>query len=283
MNGLAFFTLLTLLASWIIAIALHLLEPNATLGTKLFTTSILYAVTMGWQPLVATWVVRRWVDPPGYLDLGLRSARPGFNLVAVCGAIGFVVAAMFVSVTFGSASPDLGSPLEPARPSTLVNATLLAFAFLGTIALVWVQAFGEEVGWRGYFLRRAMERFGSWPGLVLHGAIWGLWYAPMLLLTNSSPGGPAPLLRGLGVVTTCMLMGTLLGWLRLASRSLAPVMVANTTLTLGAGLPYLMNGIDAGSRASVFGPAGWVVLILAIAGLLTTRWREAVRLPQWGA
>lgn len=282
MMGLALFTLLTLLSSWIVAMTLHLLEPSGTVGTRLLTSALLYAVTMGWQPLIATWVIRSWVDPPGYIDIGLRSSERRFNVVAACGAIGLVAAAMFVSWALGGTSRTLASPLEPSGASSLANVALLLFSLWGTIVLVWVQAFGEEVGWRGYFLHRAMERFGSWPGLLIHGAVWGLWYAPVLLIASSAEGSD-PLHRVLGVVTTCVLMGTLLGWLRLVSRSLAPAVVANTTVTLGAGLPYLVNGIDAGSRSAVFGPAGWLILLVAIASLLMTPWRNAVQLPHWSA
>ncbi len=100
---------------------------------------------------------------------------------------------------------------------------MLSLAFLGTLALVVGQAFTEEIGWRGYFLPRAMERFGRWGGLVIHGAVWGLWYAPVLFF--SSHGQLAwfdSIARSLGFVLSCVLLGTLLGWLRLASRSVLP-------------------------------------------------------------
>ena len=155
----------------------------------------------------------------------------------------------------------------------------LLFAFFGTIALVWVQAFAEELGWRGYFLPRAMERFGHWPGLVLHGAVWGLWYAPVLLFATAGPLEFASFVRPLAFVVTCALLGTLYGWLRLASGSLAPVVVTNTTLTLAAGLPYVIHGVDPGLRSAAFGASGWLVLVVAIGALTLTRWRSVVRLP----
>src|SRR5262249_51642627 len=138
----------------------------------------------------------------------------------------------------------------------------------------------EEVGWRGYFLPRAMERFGKWRGLFLHGAVWGMWYAPAVFFAcigtldlAASTG------RCLSFVATCVLLGTLFGWLRLASRSVMPVVAANTTLTLAAGLPYVVHDVDAGVRAAAFGPAGWIVLGIAIGGLLLSRWRSDVQIP----
>src|SRR5690606_34523057 len=74
--GIALFIVLTFLGSWCMVAVLRLSGATvapAPLGTRLFTTSLLYALTMGWQPIVATWFVRQWVEPPDGLDLGLRS------------------------------------------------------------------------------------------------------------------------------------------------------------------------------------------------------------------
>lgn len=233
---------------------------------------------MGWQPFVATLLVRRWVDPPDELDLGLRPTRGVFSLIGGISAIAFVALAALVAFLVGAAR-GLATPETEALDADGLNALKLVFAFFGTIALVWVQAFAEELGWRGYFLPRAMERFGHWPGLLLHGAVWGLWYAPVLLFATEGPLEFASVLRPLAFVITCALLGTLYGWLRLASGSLAPVVVTNTTLTLAAGLPYVIHGVDPGLRSAAFGASGWLVLVVTIGALALTRWRSVVRLP----
>ncbi|HEU4537702.1 MAG TPA: CPBP family intramembrane glutamic endopeptidase, partial [Polyangiaceae bacterium] len=282
---------LSFLGSWFVAASLRVfgltVAPSAV-GTRLFTTSLLYAVTMGWQPLAAAWAVRRWVDPPDRLDLGLRPARWAFSVVGALAALGVAALATLVAwlaAALGLARP---SPLHGRAEAELASGVasvaelvLLPLAFLGTVFFVWAQAFVEEVGWRGYFLPRAMERLGKWRGLVLHGAVWGLWYAPVLFFASYGPLAPsASLGRGLGFVVTCALLGTLLGWLRLASQSLVPVVVSNATLTLAAGLPYVVHGVDAGLRSAAFGPPGWLVLLGAIGGLWLSRWRSAVRTPE---
>lgn len=279
--GLIAFLLLSFSLTWAVAASLRALGltgvPVESLGTRLFTTSLLYVFTMGWQPFVATLLVRRWIDPPDELDLGLRPTRSVFSLVGGLSAIAFVALAALVAFLVGVRGA--------ARPETEVldvnglNALKLLLAFFGTIALVWVQAFAEELGWRGYFLPRAMERFGHWPGLLLHGAVWGLWYAPVLLFATEGPLEFGSVLRPLAFVITCALLGTLYGWLRLASGSLAPVVVTNTTLTLATGLPYVIHGVDPGLRSAAFGASGWLVLVVTISGLALTRWRSVVRLP----
>lgn len=278
--GVALFIALSFLGSWFVAATVRVFDLSvgeASVGSRLFLSTLLYALIMGWQPIVATWVVRRWVDPPDRLDLGLRPGRPVFSVVGGLGAIALAAAAMVVAsllVTLGL----LSRGAEVNEPLPGLGAIILAFA--ATLPLIWVQAFAEEVGWRGYFLPRAMERFGRWEGLVLHGAVWGLWYAPVLFFTSygrlDSVGAVG---RSLGFVVTCVLLGTLFGWLRLVAKSLVPVVLANTTLTLAAGLPYVLNGVDAGLRSAAFGPPGWIVLVLVISALLLSKWKHAVQVP----
>lgn len=289
--GLALFVVLSFLGSWFVAAALRVfgltVAPSA-FGTRLFTTSLLYALTMGFQPLAAAWVVRRWVDPPDQLDLGLRPTRLVFSVFGALAALAlaaFATLVAWLAVVAGIAAPSaLHGSAEAELSSGVASVSelfVLLFAFAGTVLLVWAQAFAEEVAWRGYFLPRAMERLGGWRGLALHGVVWGLWYAPVLFFASYGPLAPsASLGRGLGFVVTCALLGTLLGWLRLASQSLLPTVVSNATLTLAAGLPYVVHGVDAGLRSAAFGPAGWLVLLAAIGGLLLSKWRAVVRAPE---
>lgn len=288
--GLAMFIVLSCLGSWLVAATvrgLGLSVSPSPLGTRLFTTTLLYALMMGWQPIAAMWIVRRWIDPITSVDFGLRSTRSVFTMVGVFAAASFALLAPFVAwlataIGVASASPLNGAAeeeLSAAHPSG-ARALALVLAFLGTVAIVWLQAFVEEVAWRGYFLTRAMQRLGQWRGLFGHGVVWGIWYAPVVFLTSYGLVDPSRSLgRAIGVVVTCMLLGTLLGWLRLASRSVLPAVMANSTLTLAAGLPYVLEGVDTGLRSAAFGPAGWLVLMLAIACLLRTSLTSAIRTP----
>lgn len=70
--GIVLFITLSFLGSWLVATTLRFAGAAVApepLGPRLFTTSLLYRLTMGWPPIVATWFVRRWVDLPCHLDL----------------------------------------------------------------------------------------------------------------------------------------------------------------------------------------------------------------------
>ncbi|HEX7663793.1 MAG TPA: CPBP family intramembrane glutamic endopeptidase, partial [Polyangiaceae bacterium] len=164
-----------------------------------------------------------------------------------------------------------------AAPTSLGTGLWRIVAVVLTYVVIYVQCLVEETAWRGYFLVRAMELLGPWKGLALHGIVWGLWYAPILMFVNGNLH--AQPLRGAGFVVTCMLLGFVLGWLRLASRSIAPAVIANLILTLGAGLPIVLSGEDPGSQSAVFFPIGWIPLALIALVIGTTSARRAVVTP----
>jgi len=288
--GVVVFLALSFLGSWFVAAAFRVFELSvhpAPLGTRLFTTCLLYSATMGWQPLVAAWIVRRWVDPDP-LDLALRRTRRVYAVVGGVAALGLcflsaIVGWVAVAAGAGGTATLNGNAEAEITAGGGSAGSILAvlLAFLGTIALVCLQSFNEEVGWRGYFLPRAMGRLGRFGGLFAHGIVWGIWYAPVLFFaTYGELSSLDTALRSGAFVVSCMLVGTLLGWLRLASRSLVPVIIANSTLTLIAGLPYLLHGVDSGLRSAIFGAPGWFVLAACIGVLAMSRWRALVRLPE---
>jgi uncharacterized protein len=259
------------LPAWLFRDAWHT-AGESSVASRLWTTALLYAVTMGWQPLFAVWVVRRFIDPPGFLNQGYKPAPRPFVGLALVAPILLVMGATLAATQFGVyVAPERELP----RPESV---GALAFGVVVLWTLLWTQAFSEELGWRGYFLTRMMQRQGPWRGLVTHGVVWGLWYAPMFLLANADLMQSTELAAGF--VLTCTLLGTMLGWLRLASKSIIPAVLANGVLTLVAGLPFMLRGIDVGARGAVFGPAGWLLMFTVVLGLALSSTRRAVATPE---
>lgn len=286
-KGVVVYIALTFAFAWIPTLLLRDVWLMLAHGAahRLFLVSLLYAVTMGWQPLVSAWIVRRWVDSPGRHAHGLEPARSSFFAVGAFAPLVLAGASLVVSVgahqlglSEGWRVLEVSKPIEtPPAPSLLAAATLLQ-AFVCTVLLIWLQALSEEIGWRGYFLVRLMQLLGPWWGLLFHGLVWGLWYAPPLLLVSGQLTG-APPLHAPAFALTCMLLGALLGWLRLASRSIIPTTVANATLTLAAGLPFLLQGTEVGLRGAAYGPPGWFPMVLLLLVLVQGRCRKAVKVP----
>lgn len=277
-RGLVAYLGLTFACSWIPALLLSQLWSYAQMPSvlRMLVASTIYALCMGWQPVVAVWIVRRWVDHEELDDVLKFGAPPYFALASMAPLV-VLGLSMSLALVFGGPGPVFAEATEAPRPSFEAMVVILA-AMSSACALVWMQALAEEVGWRGYFLLRFMQRLGPLWGLALHGALWGLWYAPLFLVANGGLG--ATTLKSAAFVVTCMFLGVLLGWLRLASRSVLTTTLANSVLTLSAGLPFVLHGDDPGVRGAVYGPAGWLPMLLLILAILATRYRDAVRLPE---
>lgn len=163
----------------------------------------------------------------------------------------------------------------PAQEFLLALAMVLLTSFLPSLVLM----FGEEWGWRGYLLTRLLP-IGVWPALLITGAVWGLWHSPQLLILATT-GGMGP--GGIAVfLAFCVISGVVIGWLRLASGSVWPAVVAhgaNNTLAIIAFLTLS----DAESPTHPFlysGGAGGIVgivLLLVLVALLAVGRQFRVR------
>lgn len=280
--GLVVFVPLAFLATWWAAATLKLVAPE--LGeihwsVRLLVASLLYFLTMGWQPLFALWIVRRYVEAPEPMDLSLRPGAPALTRIAMALPLALAALAGLVHVVLLK-SGEIGVPEAQLDHPSLLGALIVSVAFGATLLLLWTQALVEELGWRGFVLVRSMERFGAWRGLLVHGALWGVWYAPVVLVTTSARASAwEAIARVVGALVTGTLLGALLGWLRVASKSVLTSSIANGTLTLAAGVPYLVEGLDPGARAAILGPVGWLVLAAVLAALRLSRLRHTLRLP----
>lgn len=266
--GIALFILLTFGLSWSLvpffgqAWALGTSIPSRLLGVVLP-----YAIMMGWQPLVAVLMIRAWAEPEDALDAGLRRASKRYMTLALLGALAIAAIASWVKWLAGGASQPWFAPLASALPEARTNfegLTTMTYLVV-TLLLVWTQAIGEEIGFRGYLLERTMHLCGPWTGLALQALLWGAWYAPVILFTQSKLSCAA--LGSATFVVTCMLLGTLLGCLRLVAASVAPSSAANSFLTLGAGLPFVIHGVDVGLPTAIYEPCGWLPMLLILLGI----------------
>ncbi len=239
---------------------------------------LVVAVFLMWPPAIGAYVARRWVEGGNFADAGLRWPPWRFVALAWLGPPVLTALTALASLPLYPFDPTFatlrelagraGRPL-PAPPEVIVLAQLL-FGLTLAVPVNALFAFGEEFGWRGYLLPRLTQVLGPWPGLLAHGAIWGFWHAPLILLTGFNyPTHPV-----LGVplfVVSGMLMGVLFGWLRLASESVVPPTIAHASLNAIGGAPLLvLRGVDPAVAGVVYSPAGWAILLLAIAVLQAT-------------
>lgn len=168
-----------------------------------------------------------------------------------------------------AAMPETGFPTEAYL--VVLGGVVLASP------LVLLMCFGEELGWRGYLLPRLMP-LGVWPALLASGVIHGLWHSPQLFIHSTV--GSFGIAENLSFLASVVLMGLILGWLRLASRSVWPAVVGHgvnnaflpvISLTLmhadGPSAPWLFPGGNGGLIGlAVMAAAALAVTLLVARG-----------------
>ncbi|WP_235201327.1 CPBP family intramembrane glutamic endopeptidase [Microbacterium sp. CH12i] len=201
--------------------------------------------------------------------LGMWPVRPAKRVVwmmvlGLFGPVVLVVASVAVAALCGwvqldlvefsgfseqlAASMPAGAPVPPAIVVILSQLVLIPIAAATVNA---VMAFGEELGWRG-FLVPALRPLGTWPTLLISGAIWGLWHSPVILLGYNF--GRIDITGVLFMTGGCIAWGVLLGWLRLRSASLWPAVFAHGAMNASAGLIGLLFAAGTTFDMALAGP-----------------------------
>ena len=248
----------------------------------------LIALVMMFTPAIAALVVVFFVRRPRSIPrlLGLAPLRPvgrtiGLSVAALLGFPVLAFAAMLLGQAMGLLRLDLATfsgfaaTLEAQGVTGIDSATILGFVII-QVAVIPINAvassfaaFGEELGWRGWLLPNLLP-LGTWPALVLSGAIWGLWHAPLILLGYNYGLADA---RGVALmVGWCALLGILVGWLRLRSASIWPAVLAHAAIN-AATSTLAVTFLAAGEpQQAIFGTllgwSGWIMIAAVIVALV---------------
>ncbi len=165
------------------------------------------------------------------------------------------------------ATTPAGVPVPPAWIVVVSQLVMIPIAAATINALL---AFGEEVGWRG-FLVPALRPLGTWPSLLISGAVWGLWHSPIVLLGYNF--GRLDLTGVLFMTAGCIAWGVLFGWLRLRSASLWPAVFAHGALNASGALITLLVAAGTTFDMALAGPlgvAGWIACAIVVVVLMLT-------------
>ncbi|MCE4554479.1 CPBP family intramembrane glutamic endopeptidase [Roseateles cellulosilyticus] len=169
----------------------------------------------GWRALWQR--CRRWPSPPGRtLVLALSPLIAG---AAVFAARALVTGQLPAWAQF-KAYPGL--PADGSWPAVVLVALLL-------------NGFGEELGWRGFLLRRLAASQGPRRAALIVAGVWALWHLPLFWLHAGMAAMVGPMLLGWagGLVAGSLL----LGWLFLATDSVLVVAVWHTAFNFMVATP----------------------------------------------
>lgn len=228
---------------------------------------------IGWRP-VRPWRRTIWLAVFGIVG----SILLPIVTVFAAGALGFVRLDLvhfsgFMEVLHHATPP--GVPLPPA--GVLVIAQLAALP-LGAVINSFLTV-GEETGWRGYLLP-SLRPLGTWPALLISGAAWGLWHAPVILLGYNFA---RPSAAGVGLmVLGCMAYGLLIGWLRIRAGNIWPSVFAHGAFNAAAGFLGLVAAAGTVADPAVVGPLGWLAwVIMAVVAVILLVTHQYPRRNRW--
>jgi|GEM_PF-2023753 len=196
---------------------------------------------------------------------------------------GLVLTTILLSVFLGSAhfDPNLtyvraqlppGASNVPAAEVWRTYLRTLAFHLtLVPLTNVILPGLGEELGWRGFLQPRLKKAgFGLWTAMIITGAIWGRWHAPVMI-RGQYPGHPY--LGALLTIPYCVFLAIIFGWLRVASGSVWVVAVAHASLDVSSsdGVAMLAPGFDFALAGGLESLIGWLPLLGFIGWLVWSR------------
>jgi membrane protease YdiL (CAAX protease family) len=154
---------------------------------------------------------------------------------------------------------------------------------LMNLPILLIFVLGEEIGWRGYLgpLLTASPRVRA-PHL-LTGLLHGIWHLPLVFLATGSyltEGNRWIIIPIFLAVLTCA--GQFYGWLRVATGSVYPAVLAHAAFNLGLGLVVAATATANPDAVAALGrEAGIVTLVVTAAAIwwVTTRPARPIAAP----
>ena len=286
---LTWFLIIAFAISWPLFLT-PLLLPDLEPATRLAVTQGLWALAM-WGPGIAALVATLAVAKQPFKALRLNTLGPKRYylwawllppaLVIFSGLLTVLVRAgqLDTEFTFMEQLLEQADTQLPISTGMLILIQIAQALLLGPLINI-IFAMGEELGWRG-FLLPCLLPLGQWKALLISGFIWGIWHAPAIAQGHNYPDHP---ILGILLMTVfCILLGIIIGWMYLKTRSPWVAALAHGAINAWAGLPFLFlkPGFDTALGGTLTSIPGWLVMGLFIGWLVLAKrlpvkaWEEA--------
>ncbi|MCW5875315.1 MAG: ATP-binding cassette domain-containing protein [Anaerolineales bacterium] len=262
---ISIFLAITFGIAWLTALVVYLTGGTVdspvlftVAGTSVSLALVLIATVYMWSPAIAN-ILTRTITREGWKDSGLRlplGERRWWTwaLAWVLPAALTLLGALLYFLVFPQhydpellgfkAMVDAAIEAQGQQPIPLDIWTLLLVQLGQGVLLSPIVnslfAFGEEFGWRAYLQDKLMP-LGFRKAMLLLGAIWGVWHAPVIAMGhNYGFGYPgAPWTGILAMTWFSIAAGVIFGWLTLRGRSVWPAVIAHGAINGIAGINVL--------------------------------------------
>ena len=270
---------ITVLLSWPLFLA-SLVLGDMDPTTRQLTTQGLWAIAM-WGPGIAAIITTLFIAKVPFSSLRLNTLGPKrFYLWAWFLPVVLTLLSGLFTVLFGIAKLDLNftmirTAMEAAAGGNevpveviVLSQTLLALTLAPFLNMLFTM--GEELGWRGFLLPRLMP-LGQWKAALWSGVIWGVWHAPVIVQGHNYPG--YPVLGVFMMIIFSILLGTIITWLYINTKSPWVAALAHGSVNAIAGVPvlFLAPGFNMAFGGTLAAPTAWIGMALFIAWLVWTK------------
>lgn len=248
-------------------------------ATKQLAIQGLWALAM-WGPGIAAIVATLYIEKKSFRSFRLNTLGPKrYYLWAWLLPVVFTLIGWGFTLLFGIAKMDTDftmiRDLLKATPGgseipvslVIISQTIQALTIGPLINMLFTM--GEELGWRGYLLPKLLP-LGQWKAVVLSGVIWGVWHTPAIMQGHNYPG--YPILGSFMMIVFCVLLGTIISWLYLNTKSPWVAALAHGSVNAIAGLPvlFLKPGFNMALGGTLAAPTAWIGMAVLIAWLVWT-------------
>jgi membrane protease YdiL (CAAX protease family) len=225
-------------------------------------------------PLLAAFAVTAWTQGrPGLSQLAARMVRVRVPWRWWLFALSPLIVLAAVLLIDGVS----GQPMPAASDFAVFSGLPAGWGVLGVAAaILLINGFGEETGWRGYGLPALQTRYGPLRGIIILAVLWAGWHAPMFAVVSTFRSFTAPILAGWFIGLFCG--AVVLAWLYnrsggsillvaiwhatynlISGTDAATGLLAAVSTTLVIVLAVVLVGLELRARrhghASVLGPA----------------------------
>jgi len=278
-KSLTWFTIIAFAFSWPLFVT-PLLMPNLEPATQQLSLTGLWALAM-WGPGVAALIVTLILEKQPFKSLRLNTLGPKRYylwawflppvLVLLSGLLTILLRTgqLDTEFTFMKQAIEQTGTQLPISVEMLVLIQMAQALILGPLINV-IFTMGEELGWRGFLLPRLLP-LGQWKALLISGTIWGIWHAPAIAQGHNYPD--QPILGILLMTVFCILLGIIIGWMYLNTRSPWVAAIAHGSINAWAGMPilFLKPGFNTALGGTLTSIPGWILMGLFIGWLVLTK------------
>lgn len=188
----------------------------------------------------------------------------------------FAVSPLLVLLAVLVIDTVVGQPLPAYADFAVFSGLPAGWGVLGVAAaILLVNGFGEETGWRGYALPALQRRYSPLVATVILAVLWAAWHAPMFIVVSTFRSFNVPILAGWIIGLFCGAI--VLTWLYnrsggsvllvavwhttyniISGTNAATGLLAATSTTLVIALALILLGLEIRAsrqhRTSVLGP-----------------------------